>query len=453
MTRRMRIDDLLALSIPSQPAISPDGTRIAYVVGGADADADRAVSALWLTDVAGAARQLTHGTADTAPAFSPDGRTLAFQRDGQLWILPLDGGEPQQLTHLALGAGSPVWSPDSAKIAFSAPVDVEGRADDTDDDRSRRSGSPIVADVIDYQVDGTGFIRGIRTQVHVVEVASRDVLQLTDGDVHAGAPAWSPDGTALAYPAKPKGADDLVYRSAVHVLDPADPAAPPRLVAFEDGYAGTVSYTPDGSSLLVVGWPAEPDGHAGLYRVDLASGETTDLAGSLDRNVMPGAPAYPGALPQVTDAGDVLFAIRDRGCTHLYAVPVTGGEPRHVHGGDAEVVSGLSVAGGIAAIALATATSFGEIVRLDLASGESAVVTAQGSAPDDVSASRATASTTAAASWSGSSDTRAMPRVRAPRRSTPRSGSAASTCSRSGTRCRAPSSASCGSRTGATTKS
>lgn len=374
MTRRMRIDDVLALTVPSQPSLSPDGKRIVYVLGGVDVDADRATSALWIADEKGT-RRLTHGTADGAPAFSPSGDEVAFVRDGQLWTLPLSGGEPQQRTRLALGAGSPVWSPDGTRIAFAAPVSPSSGPHEQ---------APIVTDGIDYMVDGEWFVRDARRQLHVLDLADGSVRCLTDGDANVSSPAWSPDGRTIAYTAKPQDDDDLGFRSAVHTLDPADPAAAPRVIAFAEGLAATVAYTPDGAHLIVVGWAGEPDGHAGLFRVDLSDGSITDLAGSLDRNVMPGAPAYPGALPQVTASGEVLFAVRDRGATHLYAVPLSGGTPRLVHGGTDEVVSGLSVAGDAAVIALATPTSFGEIVRVDPASGEATVVTAHGSAPSDV---------------------------------------------------------------------
>ncbi|MFH8252755.1 serine hydrolase [Microbacterium sp. B2969] len=374
MTRRMRIEDVLDLTVPSQPAVSPDGAHIVYVLSGVDVEADTGTSCLWLTDAGGGTRRLTQGRTDTVPAFSPDGETLAFLRDGQLWTLPIAGGEAVQRTRLALGAGAPVWSPGGDRIAFAAPVDGDAMSGETDADRSVRGGAPIVADVIDYQADGSGFLRRIRMQLHVVDLAGGDVRQLTEGDEHASSPAWSPDGTALAFVRKPAGVDDLVYRSAVHVLDTADPAAPARVVAFADGVAATVAYAPDGAHFVVVGWSGDPDGIARLFRVDAATGEAVELAASLDRNVMPGAPAYPGGLPQFAANGDVLFAIRDRGCTHLYAVPLAGGEPRHVHGADGEVVSGLSVAGDVAAIALSSPTSFGQILRLDLAAATAAVV-------------------------------------------------------------------------------
>jgi dipeptidyl aminopeptidase/acylaminoacyl peptidase/CubicO group peptidase (beta-lactamase class C family) len=384
MSRRLRIDDLAELRVPSQPTVSPDGQRIAYVLGGVDIEADRATSSLWLTDSTGAARRLTQGSSDAAPVYSPSGDSLAFLRDGQLWTLPTAGGEAVQRTHLPLGAGGAVWSPDGSAIAFAAPVDIEAVEGESAAARERRVLSPFAVDGVAYQADGVGFLRGVRSQLHVLDVESGEVRQLTSGDVHATGPAWAPDGVHLAYLAAPAGTDDLEYRSAVHTLTPADPAAAPRLVAFAEGVAATVTYAPDGERLVVAGWSGEPTGNARLFAVDVRSGAVTELAGALDRNVMVGAPAYPGAPPRVTDSGDVLFIVRDRGCSHLYSVPLAGGEPRLVHGGEGHVVAGLSVAGGIAAVALTTPHSFAEILRIELGTGEEATVTAQGSAPEGV---------------------------------------------------------------------
>ena len=362
-TRRMRIDDLTDLAVPSRPALSPDGSRVVYVLRTLDAEEDRNVDELWsVATEGGTPRRLTSGPADVAPAWSPDGSRLAFLRQSQVHVLAADGGDPEKVTDLPLGAGAPVWSPDGDRIAFTSAVDPTDPAGST---------SPLVTKTVDYQADGAGMFGATRSQLHVVDLASGDCRRLTDGD-HAGQPAWSPDGRTLAFTRKVGADSDLTLRTAVHLLDVDDPKAEPRVVAFEEGIAATVSFSADGESLLVVGHPALRLGHAHLLRVPLDGSEPVDVTGHLDRNVMPGGPAYPGARPVETDDGRLLFAIRDRGCSHLWDSdgPVLADAGR--------VVSGLSVAGSTAVVALATPTSYGEIVALDLGTGAETVLTDHG---------------------------------------------------------------------------
>ncbi len=382
MTRRQRIDDLTTFAVPEQPALSPDGDQIVYVLRTCDPDADRNVRALWrVVTRDGEPRQLTRGSADSAPAWSPDGTGIAFLRaqggPPQVWLLPAGGGEPEQLTTLPLGAGAPVWSPDGTRIAFAAPVDLHAGSDEDDAARTRRAAAPIATTRLDYRADGVGLLRAVRKHLHVLDVETRNCRQVTTGDWHAGDPAWSPDSTKLGFAAATGPDADLGPRSPVHVLDLTDPLATPESVALADGVGGPLTWTADSSALLVVGNESGPVGHAGLLRISLNGGEITNLAAPLDRNVMGGAPAYPGAPPRL-GADGVLFCARDRGCTHLFTVPLDGGTPRPVVAGAGRVVAGVSVAGDVAALVLATPTSFGEIVTVDLATGAETVRTAHG---------------------------------------------------------------------------
>jgi dipeptidyl aminopeptidase/acylaminoacyl peptidase/CubicO group peptidase (beta-lactamase class C family) len=371
VTRRQRVDDLTTFAWPEQPALSPDGNQILYVLRTVDADKDRNERAIWRVGTrTGEPERLTRGPADAAPVWSPDGSRIAFLRaqegPAQVWLMPSGGGEPEQLTTLPLGAGAPVWSPDGRSLAFSAAVDLLG----ADADDPKRATAPVVTTRLDYRADGVGLLKTTRKHLHVVDLSTRECRRVTGGDWHASDPAWSPDSTTVAFAAATAPDADLTLRAPVYTLDVTQPASTPTLVGLADGVGGPVVWA-DAATLLVVGVVGEPLGHARLLRLPLANDTpVVDLTAALDRNVMPGGPAYPGAPPQLAvDGGSVLFCARDRGCTHLYTTSVHSGEIQTALGGAGRVVSGASVVGDTAAVVVATPTSYGEIVTLDLSTG------------------------------------------------------------------------------------
>ena len=374
MSRRQHIEDLNDIAVPEQPALSPDGQEIVYVLRTSDAAADRNSTALWRVGSRnGDPQRLTNGAADSSPAWSPDGSSVAFLRadDGpaQVWLLPAKGGEPRSLTELSLGAGRPVWSPDGSEIAFAAPVDLLATPGESEDDRAHRAHAPLVAERLDYQADGVGIRRGVRMHLHVVEVETGKCRQVTSGDWDGGDPAWAPDGKQLAFAAATAPDRDLVFSAPVYVVT-ADGMTDPHLVAFADSAALALCWMPDGSGVLAVALDPDkgPSAHAHLLRAPLDGSDPVDLAASLDRNVMPGGPGYPGAVPQVAGNGrDVVFCVRERGATHLYSAPLEGGKPRPLVSEPGTVVSGASVAGSQIAVVLSTPTSYGEIAVVDLA--------------------------------------------------------------------------------------
>jgi dipeptidyl aminopeptidase/acylaminoacyl peptidase len=404
MSRTVQIEDLHAIEIPGDPALSPDARRVAYVVSTADRDTDSPARRLWIADTDGrGAHPLTPGPDDSAPAWSPDGTRLAFLRHDeagqQLWLLAVESGRMVRLTALPHGVGRPAWSPDGRRIALAAGVDT--RPDDLRGNETgefgalaaraaHRTHQPMVTDRLDYQSDGQPWRRDVRRHLHVLDVPGPSdpagaeqpgvsPRRLTIGDWDASTPSWSPDGTRLAFTADLDPDADLTRTRVVCVI-PVDDPADPRPVGPGDGHLGSVSWIDD-RTLLAGGRTDTRTGHDCLWRIDETSGEAVNLTAALDRSIMRGSVGYPGAPPALVDGGrTILFCARDRGCTHLFEVPVAGGTPRLLVGGGGRVVAGMSAAGDRLVVVLTTPRSFGEVYAVERDTGAETACTSHGSA-------------------------------------------------------------------------
>jgi Tol biopolymer transport system component len=155
----------------SDPAVSPNGTLVAFDRSGGPNPLKPSIF-LMNSDGSHIVRLTTTPSwaidGDTNPVFSPDGKQLAFVRDGAIYIVGVDGGRASAITPPVLVASRPQWSPDGSKIAFGT---------------SDQAGVDIGQNVHVVNADGSGFV----ALTHEISPDS------------AGDPAWSPDGSFIAF--------------------------------------------------------------------------------------------------------------------------------------------------------------------------------------------------------------------------------------------------------------
>ena len=370
--RLLTAEDLFAIALVSDPRFSPDGTKIAYVVTRLDKAADTYHAAIWIVPTAGGpATQLTAGTArDTAPRWSPDGAMIAFVSNrtpvipadspptvpgarppaeggsakpkNQIWVIPVSGGEPTQITHRAYGASDPSWSPDGATIAFIA---LAGPEDDPEHEWTPAPPMPVaderIIDRLRYRYDGRGFFNHRHSQVWTVAASGGEPKLLTGGDTDAGDIAWSPDGSRIAFVSN-RTADRAVNGVRAIYTVPAR-GGEIRPLLDRDGEFASPAWSPDGTRLAGLGHPDWfTNGlNSTIWTVPAAGGEATNHTAAFDRSLedagMSDVSMSGDQRPAWAPDGEAIFVLAsDQGSTHIHRVdlgensvtPITAGQRR-----------------------------------------------------------------------------------------------------------------------------
>jgi dipeptidyl aminopeptidase/acylaminoacyl peptidase len=269
-------DDLFRFRFLMGADLAPDGQTVVYALSRTDVDANADYTDLFLLDLeSGTERQLTDGDAHySSPAFSPSGDAIAFlsTQSGapQIFVLPTAGGEAQQLTSLPTGVGGgPAWSPDAARIAFTA-----GPQEQRDPALPYRVSRRI------WRADGIGVVDDAIQDVYVVDAAGGEPKRLTADAAMNFNPTWTADGQSIVYVSSHEPDSSILGMDLRRVdLD----GTVTELVS-DAGFVSSLTACPDGRIGYLLGWPADklPGSKGDLFVVDPATREVESRASGLE---------------------------------------------------------------------------------------------------------------------------------------------------------------------------
>ena len=342
MTRkRMDVKSLRRLRIVSDPQISPDSRRIAFVHTTIDHDANDYVSNVWMADCeSNELIQFTSGRGkDRYPRWSPDGLRLLFtstppnkgagdEKKAQLFVIKLTGGEAEQLTDIEGGIQNPRWSPNGSHILFTSLV-AEVKKSKTD--------VKVITRLL-YRFNAKGFFNGRRNHIFTISAKGGRPKQVTQGAYDVDAAEWLVHDQRIAFISNLNADADLTRDKYIYSVSMNGGAQEP----LTDEHRTIISLkpSPQGDELVYIGHDYRRGlaTNQDLWIVPVTGGASENITQRFDQSIGTSLSSdvrvvTPNPNPQWSADGEALyFTSTYGGVVGLYRVPRRGGDVEKVLG-------------------------------------------------------------------------------------------------------------------------
>jgi dipeptidyl aminopeptidase/acylaminoacyl peptidase len=336
---RFDAEAMMKIARISEPQISPDGANVAFTVDTVDLDKNTKPKQIFVVPVAGGAPvQITRdGTMNQRPRWTPDSKHIAFlsNRGGstQIWTMTPDGGDPKQITSLSTEAGDVTVAPDGKSFVFTSevypdcPDDACNKAKIEADAKSQVKARVITSLLYRHWRD---WQTKRRKHILVIPSAGGPAKDLTPGQLDVppfslGGPedfVVSPESTEVAYVSNQDPDRALSTNTDIFTVPIAGGEA--KRLTFGPGGDVSPLYSPDGKyiayrSQLRGGYESD---RWRLAVIERSTGRTSILNEGQDRPV--------DSLAWSPDSSKVFYTVEDRGRSNIQVIATAGGSSRGV---------------------------------------------------------------------------------------------------------------------------
>jgi len=319
--------DIFQMEVSSDPQISPDGSRVAYVRRAMEIMSDRPVSNIWVIDSDGSDHRplLSGGQSYSSPRWSPNGDRIAYVsnvegRGAQIHVRWMDTGQTALLTNVRNGPGSITWSPDGKTIAFS--MFVESSSPPLAPPPAAPEGAdwapPVnVIEIMPYRSGGHFFETG-NDHIFVLSDEGGTPRQITSGDYdHGGQLSWTPDGKSILFAATRKeDAEHDPVEAEIWSVSVAD--GDMTQLTDRDGPDFGAVISPDGKTIAYLGFDDKKMGYhnTNVYVMDRDGSNVRNLTEDFDRRI--------NDVQWAGNSKGFYVQYDDRGKTHIATLAMNG---------------------------------------------------------------------------------------------------------------------------------